>query len=75
MLTVTRSSSADETRSLSIMSQAVGYGLAFFGPGIVGATFDASKNWNIALIVPIGFSILLGVTGYFAGSPEKVVLS
>jgi len=74
MLAVTRGGGAEETRSLSIMSQSVGYGIAFFGPGIVGATFDLTNDWNTALILPIVFSLLLAVMGYFAGAPERIQL-
>jgi CP family cyanate transporter-like MFS transporter len=74
MLAVTRGVGPGETRSLSIMSQSVGYALAFFGPGLVGATFDASKNWNVALVVPLLFSLILALIGYFAGKPEKIHL-
>ena len=75
LITVMRSSNSDETRSLSIMTQSVGYAISFFGPGIIGAVFDFSKNWNVALIVPVVLAILLGVSGSNAGKSEKIVLS
>lgn len=74
LLTVTRSVEAGETRSLSIMAQAVGYLMAAFAPGIVGGIFDATLNWNIALIVPVVLGLLLGATGYFAGNPDKILI-
>lgn len=74
LLTVTRSVEAGETRSLSIMAQAVGYLMAAFAPGIVGGIFDATLNWNIALIVPVVLGLFLGATGYFAGNPEKILI-
>jgi CP family cyanate transporter-like MFS transporter len=74
LLTVTRSVEAGETRSLSIMAQAVGYLMAAFAPGIVGLIFDATLNWNIALIFPVVLGLLLGATGYFAGNPEKILI-
>ena len=74
LLTVTRSVEAGETRSLSIMAQSVGYLMAAFAPGIVGATYDASQDWNIALLIPIVLAIVMGGVGYFAGRPEKILI-
>jgi CP family cyanate transporter-like MFS transporter len=72
VLTVTRSVEAGETRSLSIMAQSIGYSMAALAPGIVGAIFDVSNNWNTALLFVIGIGIILIGVGYFAGSPEKI---
>lgn len=74
LLTVTRSTGAGETRSLSIMAQAIGYSMAAISPGIVGAIFDATLNWNIALIFPVVLSIALATVGYFAGKPDKILI-
>ena len=74
LLTVTRSVEAGETRSLSIMAQSVGYLMAAFAPGIVGAIYDATLNWNIALTFPVLLGIALGAVGYFAGKPEKILI-
>ena len=74
LLNVTRSVEAGETRSLSIMAQSIGYLMAAFSPGIVGAIFDATLNWNIALIFPVILGIMLGAVGYFAGKPEKILI-
>ena len=74
LLTVTRSVEAGETRSLSIMAQSVGYLMAAFAPGIVGAIFDATLDWSIALLFPVILGILLGAVGYFAGKPEKILI-
>ena len=74
LLTVKRSINASETRSLSIMAQAIGYSMSAFAPGIVGAIFDVTVDWNIALIVPIALSIALVAVGFFAGKPDKIVL-
>lgn len=74
LLTVTRSIEAGETRSLSIMAQSVGYLMAAFAPGIVGAIYDASQDWNMALIAPIALGIVMGGVGYFAGRPEKILI-
>jgi CP family cyanate transporter-like MFS transporter len=72
LLTVTRSIDAGETRSLSIMAQSVGYLMAAFAPGIVGAIFDSTLSWGIALLVPVVLGIALAVVGYFAGKAEKI---
>jgi len=74
LLTVTRSAGAGETRSLSIMAQSVGYLMAAFAPGIVGAIYDATLDWSIALIFPVVLGITLGAVGYFAGKPEKILI-
>ena len=72
LLTVTRSADAAETRSLSIMAQSIGYLMAAFAPGIVGAIFDATLSWSWALVVPVVLGIALGIIGYSAGKPEKI---
>jgi CP family cyanate transporter-like MFS transporter len=72
LLTVTRSIDAGETRSLSIMAQSIGYLMAAFAPGIVGAIFDSTLSWNTALLVPVALGIALGLVGYFAGKAEKI---
>lgn len=74
LLTVTRSIDAGETRSLSIMAQSIGYLMAAFSPGIVGAIFDATLNWRSALIVPVVLGIVLGLVGFFAGKSEKIAI-
>ena len=74
MLANLRSVEAGETRSLSIMAQSVGYLMAAFAPGIVGAIYDATLNWNIALTFPVLLGIALGAVGYFAGKPEKILI-
>ncbi len=72
LLTVTRSIDAGETRSLSIMAQSIGYLMAAFAPGIVGAIFDSTLSWSAALLVPVALGIALAVVGYYAGKAEKI---
>ena len=74
LLTVTRSIEAGETRSLSIMAQSIGYLMAAFAPGIVGAIFDSTLSWNTALLVPLVLGLFLAGVGYFAGKPEKIII-
>ncbi len=74
VLTVTRSVEAGETRSLSIMAQAVGYSMAAFSPGIVAVIFDLSHSWNTALLFIIGIGVILIGVGYKAGSPDKIII-
>lgn len=74
LLTVTRSADPAETRSLSIMSQSIGYVMAATAPGLLGLVFDASGNWNLALAIPAGIGVLLGGVALIAGRPEKIVL-
>ena len=74
VLTVSRSVEAEETRSLSIMAQGVGYSMATLAAGIVGGIFDTTQNWNNALYFIIGLGVILIGVGYVAGSPEKIIL-
>ena len=74
LLTVTRSIDAGQTRSLSIMAQSIGYLMAAFAPGIVGAIFDSTLSWNSALLVPVVLGLFLAGVGYFAGNPEKITI-
>jgi len=74
LLTVLRSADANQTRSLSIMSQSVGYVMAAMAPGLVGAIFDSTQNWSKALLVPVFIGIALGVVGFFAGKSEKITI-
>ena len=41
---------------------------------VVGAIFDATLNWNIALFFPVVLSIALGTVGYFAGKADKILI-
>lgn len=75
LLTVTRSADASETRSLSIMSQFIGYIMAATAPGILGAVFDASGNWNLVLTIPVGIGVLLCGVALIAGRPDKIALT
>ena len=72
LLSVLRSADSSETRSLSIMSQSMGYVMAAFAPGLVGGIFDITSSWNSALLVPVIAALLLGATGFFAGKSEKI---
>ena len=74
VLTVTRSVEAAETRSLSIMTQSVGYLMAAISPGIVAVIFDISNSWNTAWLFLIGIGVILIGVGYKAGSPEKIII-
>ena len=72
LLTIFRGASAGETRSLSIMSQSFGYLMAMFAPGLVGAIFDATNNWNDALIIPVILGILVSIVGSVAARDGTV---
>ncbi len=74
LLTVTRSADAAETRSLSIMSQFIGYVMAATAPGLLGAAFDSTGNWNVALAIPIGIGVVLSGVALIAGRPEKIAV-
>lgn len=72
LLTIFRGASAGETRSLSIMSQSFGYLMAMFAPGLVGAIFDATGNWNDALVTPVILGALLAIVGSVAARDGAV---
>lgn len=72
LLTVTRGSSPENTRSLSIMSQSFGYLLAAIAPVIFGLVFDITNNWNYALGIPVALSLVMAVNSFSAGAPKKI---
>jgi CP family cyanate transporter-like MFS transporter len=72
LLTVTRGSSPENTRSLSIMSQSFGYLLAAIAPVIFGLVFDITNNWNYALAIPLALSLVMAVNSFSAGAAKKI---
>jgi CP family cyanate transporter-like MFS transporter len=72
LLTIFRGASPGETRSLSIMSQSIGYLMATFAPGMVGAIYDATGNWNEALALPIALGLVVAAVGVVAAREGTV---
>jgi MFS transporter, CP family, cyanate transporter len=72
LLCVTRSSSADGTKYLSIMSQSVGYLLAAVAPLIMGVIFDITLDWSMALAFIVFLACVQLISGLFAGKPGEI---
>ena len=72
LLCVTKSSSSEETKYLSIMSQSVGYFLAAIAPLLMGVIFEITLNWNLTLIFIVVLGVIQLLSGFFAGKPGKI---
>lgn len=72
MLFSIRTSSVESARDLSGMVQAVSYGVAFFGPLILGKLFEKTGTWELSLQVLFAFMCVNVVFGWLAGRGEKV---
>jgi CP family cyanate transporter-like MFS transporter len=72
LLCVTKSSSPEETKYLSIMSQSVGYFLAAIAPLLMGVIFEITLNWNLTLIFIVVLGVIQLLSGFFAGKPGKI---
>ncbi|MCX6444579.1 MAG: MFS transporter [Actinobacteria bacterium] len=75
LLCVLKSSTAEQTKSLSIMSQSLGYFMAALAPPMLGIIFDITLNWNVSFFFIVFLSIVQGITGFFAGKSGKIVTS
>lgn len=62
-----KSSNGREASMLSGFSQSLGYLLAAIGPTLLGATFDLSGSWTIALVLLALFSALMTIFACLAG--------
>lgn len=62
-----RASSAHQAAALSGMAQSVGYLLAACGPPLMGKIHDVSGSWHIPLMACALLSVLMAVSGAFAG--------
>lgn len=72
MLFSIRTNSLESARDLSGMVQAVGYGVAFFGPLILGKLYEKTGTWELSLWVLFILMCVNVVFGWLAGSGEKV---
>lgn len=73
MLVVLRSSSTQQTDSLSAFVQAGGYLLAALGPVIAGAIHDATRDWNAAILSLLVFVVPQAVAGTVAARDRLVL--
>jgi CP family cyanate transporter-like MFS transporter len=62
-----RASSAHQAAALSGMAQSVGYLLAACGPPLMGKIHDVNGSWHIPLITCAVLSVLMAMSGAFAG--------
>ncbi|STZ07493.1 Inner membrane transport protein YeaN [Moraxella caprae] len=72
MLFSIRTTRLDTARDLSGMVQAVGYGVAFFGPLVLGKLYEKTGTWELSLYV---LFILMCVNvgfGWLAGRGDRV---
>lgn len=67
-----RTRTSADTRTLSTMSQGVGYLLAAIGPLAVGLLHGATGSWTAALVVMLAGIAVQTVFGFFAGRPSYV---
>ena len=75
LLCVIKSSTVEQTKSLSIMSQSLGYFLAALAPPILGIIFDITLNWDLSLFFIVFLALVQGVSGYFAGKTGKITIN
>jgi CP family cyanate transporter-like MFS transporter len=66
-LVVLRAPDATHAAALSGMAQGFGYTLAATGPFALGAVHDLSGGWDAPLMIMLGLSVAMLITGYVAG--------
>lgn len=62
-----RSADAATARSLSGMSQTVGYCIGAAGPVLMGALFEVTGGWDAALLAMVPVALLMSMAGLWAG--------
>ncbi|KKC38014.1 MFS transporter [Devosia epidermidihirudinis] len=62
-----RTSSAQQTASLSGMTQSIGYLMSATGPVLVGLLHDATNDWSTVLMVCMAMCVVLAGVGLGAG--------
>ncbi|GAA1871496.1 CynX/NimT family MFS transporter [Brevibacterium marinum] len=67
-----RTTDVSITARTSAFVQSSGYVLAAIGPLAVGGLLGLSGGWSVPLWFMVAVSVLMGVTGYLAGSPGTV---
>ncbi|MGK9171729.1 CynX/NimT family MFS transporter [Yokenella regensburgei] len=66
-----RALSAHQAAALSGMAQSVGYLLAACGPPLMGKIHDVSGSWHIPLLTCAALSVVMAVSGAFAGRDRE----
>lgn len=72
MLFSLRTGSVENARDLSGMVQAVGYGVAFFGPLVLGRLYEKTGTWELSLYVLFWLMVVNVGFGWLAGKGERV---
>lgn len=72
MLFSIRTTSTETARDLSGMVQAVGYGVAFFGPLVLGKLYEKTGTWELSLQVLFVLMVINIGFGWVAGRGDKV---
>lgn len=72
LLCSAKSDSPEATRNLSTMMQSLGYVISASGPFFMGALYESSKNWDIALYGIVGVIILQLAMGMIVGRPSQI---
>lgn len=72
LLAVLRGSDPVQTRLLSIMMQSVGYLMAAVSPTIMGAIFDTSSSWPVALMFVVVLGVLQALISWEVGKSKKI---
>lgn len=65
-----RSDSPEQATALSGMAQCLGYLLAATGPVVIGYLYEISQNWDSALSLMLGVTLVWGYCGMMACKPE-----
>jgi len=71
-LVVFKGSSNENTQTLSIMMQSVGYLMATMSPIILGGLYTWTNNWKLSLLFPVALACIQIFVGLKAGSNEKI---
>lgn len=72
MLFSIRTTRLDTARDLSGMVQAVGYGVAFFGPLVLGRLYEKTGTWEVSLYVLFVLMCVNVGFGWLAGRGDRV---
>jgi CP family cyanate transporter-like MFS transporter len=72
MLMVLRAPDSGRAAELSAMAQSIGYTMAAAGPFVLGALYDATSEWDPALLALLALTVPLAAVGIAAGRAGTV---
>lgn len=67
-----RTNNAAQTAALSGVSQSFGYAVAAVSPALLGGIYDRAASWEIPIVFLVLMTIVLFVSGIFAGKRRTV---